>query len=521
MRPTRREFLLHVLATAAACGDNNSAGDSSTTDANTTTDDPTTGDTPTTGEPVLAYPFTLGVASGDPLPDSVILWTRLAPEPLVVGGGMPGSVRVTWEVYVDENLTTVVASGELDTDPALAHAVHVEVRGLDPDRWYTYRFHAAGHSSPIGSTRTTPALTAKPAGMRFATACCQDYSDGYPTPYLHMVDQQLDLVIFLGDYIYENDDTHVRSHGTPEPRTLDEYRARHALYRTQPELQAVHARCPWVFLWDDHAVENNYVGANPKQPDPDFLARRAAAYRAYYEHTPLRLPPPTGPDYQTYHALRWGDLAEFWLVDTRQYRDDQNCGGDPGSGCDGWQDYAGQVLGAEQEAWLMQGMKASPAVWKVLTNQIVFSTVSFGGLFVNFDQWDGYPLARQRLLDFFAAEALSNVVILSGDLHVGGVADLGQDAVDDDSPVIAAEIVTTSISSPSLDDASQIGPLLEGLKRIHHFDAVSRGYALHTLTRAQWQVDCVIVDTVAEPASAGKIDATLHIDAGVPGIRPA
>jgi alkaline phosphatase D len=524
--PTRRQFILQLLATAAcgSTGDTDTGGSTTTGDGTGTTDEPTT-EVPTTGEPAPTLPgdpFTLGVASGDPLPDSVILWTRLAPTPLAPGGGMPSEpFPVEWELAADEAFADILASGTVDADPAFAHALHIDAGGLAPDTWYWYRFRAGDYTSPVGRTRTTPAFDAQPERLRFATACCQDYSDGYPTPYLHMVEEDVDLVIFLGDYIYENAATGpVRSHGADhEPRTVDEYRVRHALYKTQPELQAMHARCPWIALWDDHEVDNDYATDLPEQPDPEFLERRAAAYRAYYEHTPLRLPPPAGPDYQTYHAFLWGDLAEFWLVDTRQYRDDQNCGGEPGSGCEGWADYDGTVLGDEQEAWLQQHMRDSAAIWKVLTNQIVFSTVSFGGLFVNFDQWDGYPLARQRLLDFLAAEALDNVVILSGDLHIGGVGDIGAIATDDDSPVVAAEIVTTSISSPSVDDASEIGPLVEGLARIRYFNAVSRGYVMHELGREQWKIQCFVVDTVETPTSGGKVEAELYIDVGVPGIR--
>jgi len=528
--------LLQVLAAAAAaknaaCGSpGDETGDEGSSDGSGTsvTTSGSTGDTPTTGESTTGEielpsdPFTLGTASGDPLPDSVILWTRLAPTPLEPGGGMPPEVVVVeWEVATDDAFTDIVTSGTADADPTFAHSVHVDVGGLEPDSWYWYRFKIGSYTSAPGRTRTTPARDAKPEKLRFASACCQSYTEGYPAAYIHMAEEDLDLVVFLGDYIYENAATGpIRSHGSPVVFDLEGYRARYALYKSQPELQAMHARCPWVFLWDDHEVDNDYAGDLAGEGEPDFLLRRAAAYQAFYEHMPLRLPPPTGPDYKIYGTLHWGDLATFWLVDTRQYRDDQICGGEPGGACPEWPTYDGTLLGDEQETWLQDGMRDSDAIWKVIANQVVFSTVNFGGTFINFDQWDGYPVARQRLLDFIAGEALENVVILSGDLHVGGVGDIGAIAEDEESPVVAAEIVTTSISSSSIDDAEAIGGLVAGLKRIRHFNAVSRGYVSNELTREQWAIRCFTIDGADTPTSPGAVEIELFIDAGVPGIRP-
>ncbi len=330
--------------------------------------------------------------------------------------------------------------------------------------------------------------------------------------------------MFLGDYIYEDANTGpIRSHGGAAATTLDEYRQRYALYHGDPDLQAALARCPWLVIWDDHEVEDNYAGdlSKTNAATDVFRSRRAAAYQAFYEHLPLRLPPPTGPDYAIYRALQWGDLAEFWLLDTRQYRSDQNCNDIPGPGCAGWTDYDGSLLGPTQEAWLEAGMAASAAVWKFVAQQVVFSFVNFGGLFVNFDQWDGYPLARQRLLDFIAAEGLDNVVILSGDLHIGGLGDLGAIASDEDSPVVAAEVVTTSISSLALDDAMAAEALVSNLKRIDYFNASDRGYARHVVTRGLYTVHFFMVETVAQPTSAGSVVISMAIDAGTPGFRPA
>lgn len=534
--PNRRQFLLQMLAAVAAAhntgcngdgdetGSEGSSGGTDGSDSSGEVPTGSSGEQPTGDQPpeLVGDPFTLGVAAGDPLPDAVILWTRLAPDPLAPAGGMPDvPYPVTWYVASDADFTDIVATGNVDADPALGHSLHVDATGLAPDTWYFYRFVAGEWTSMTGRARTLPAADAKPETLRLAVACCHSYTDGYPTVYPHLVEAGHDLVVFLGDYIYEDAATGpVRSHETPECATLAEYRARYALYKLQPELQSAQAHCPWLYLWDDHEVDDNYAGELAKDLAPEFLARRAAAYQAFYEHMPLRLAPPTGADYKIYDTLRWGDLAQLWLLDTRQYRDDQPCNDIPGPSCDGWEVYDGTLLGDEQERWLEDGLKESAAIWKVLANQIVFSTVSFGGAFVNFDQWDGYPVARQRLLDFLTAEAIENVVILSGDLHVGGVGDIGSIAVDEDSPVVAAEIVATSLSSASIMDADTIGPLVSGLKRIRHFNALSRGYVSCEVTRDVWTIRCFVVDTVAAPTSAGNVEAELFIDAGVPGIRP-
>ncbi|MBL9200998.1 MAG: alkaline phosphatase D family protein, partial [Opitutaceae bacterium] len=213
-----------------------------------------------------SYPFALGVASGDPGPSSVIIWTRLAPRPLEPGGGMPAApVVVWWEVAEDESFRTIARSGTTFATPNWAHAVHVEVEGLRPDRWYWYRFRAAGETSRVGRTRTLPPAGASPERLRFAFASCQHYETGLFTAYEHMAREDLDLVVHLGDYIYEGAarDGHIRRHNSPEIKTLEAYRARYALYKLDPALQAAHAMAPWIVTWDDHEVANNYAADIP------------------------------------------------------------------------------------------------------------------------------------------------------------------------------------------------------------------------------------------------------------------
>ena len=281
------------------------------------------------------YPFKLGVASGDPLPDGVVLWTRLAPDPL--NGGMPDKrVPVQWQVATDEAFANVVREGATFASPELAHSVHVEVGGLRPAGEYFYRFRAGSELSPVGRTKTAPAFGASVAEMNFAFVSCQQYEHGYFTAYRHMSEEDLDLVVHLGDYIYEYGPNqyvapggNVRTHVGPEIVSLSDYRRRHAQYRTDEDLQAAHAAFPWAVTWDDHEVENNYADEIPEggQSVEAFILRRAAAYQAYYEHMPLRRTSvPSGPDMQLYRRLTFGNLAEFNVLDTRQYRDDQAAG---------------------------------------------------------------------------------------------------------------------------------------------------------------------------------------------------
>jgi alkaline phosphatase D len=355
-----------------------------------------------------AYPFTLGVASGDPLADRVVLWTRLAPEPLAAGGGggMPAEpYTVFWEVANDEAFRSLARTGSAVADPSLGHSVHVDVNGLEPDRWYFYRFHAGGHVSPVARTRTMPARDAAPALLRFVSASCQNYRAGFYTAHAAIAQEDIDLVTFLGDYIYESGQGDgVRDHDGPRIQDLAGYRNRYALYKSDANLIAAHRICPWITTWDDHEVANNYVGsiADENGPDfgqpPEYFAQlRAAGYQAWYEHQPVRLLPPKGDSFRIYRDLAFGDLAKLFVLDTRQYRTDQQCGDSLSPVCAGFPDPQGDVLGAAQEAWLLGGLGASSSVWNVLAQQIVFAPTPAGPL-RNFDQWDGYPLARQRLV---------------------------------------------------------------------------------------------------------------------------
>jgi alkaline phosphatase D len=279
-------------------------------------------------------PFTLGIASGYPEPGAAVLWTRLAPEPLVPGGGMPAApVAVDWEVGSDEALRTIVRRGTAYATPDWAHSVHVEVTGLEPARDYWYRFTSGGARSAIGRTRTAPAPGTMPPRLTLGVASCQHYEQGHYAAYRAVAADALDAVVHVGDYIYEGRGTRgVRTHDAPECHTLEDYRQRYAIYKSDPLLKAAHAASPWLLVSDDHEVANDYAAEHSSQDDPPelFLARRAAAYQAYYEHLPLprRLVPFAGR--QRLHTSRaFGELANVLLLDGRQYRSPQACAPGP------------------------------------------------------------------------------------------------------------------------------------------------------------------------------------------------
>jgi alkaline phosphatase D len=475
-------------------------------------------------------PFTLGVASGDPLPDGVVLWTRLAPDPLN-GGGMPSqNVEVEWQVAEDEGMRRIVKQGREIASPALGHSVHADVRGLKPARWYWYRFKTGAQTSIIGRTRTAPDARARLDKLSFAFASCQNYQDGYYTSHGHMAEEELDLVIHLGDYIYEGGPTEdrPRRHNSPEILSLNDYRNRYALYKLDPELQKVHARFPWIVTWDDHEVANNYAGDISAQglARDKFLERRANAYQAYYENMPLRRTSlPKGSSLQLYRRLGFGDLAEFSVLDTRQYRTDQPCGDGAKPVCAEVTSPSAQMIGVEQERWLFQGLADSKRQWNVIAQQVMMAQVdltlgkeqSFG-----MDLWSGYALPRKRVLDFLDQRNVSNAVVITGDIHSNWVADLKVDFDEPKSRTVGTEFVGTSISSGG-DGSDQtltaVGVMLENphIK----FQNSRRGYVKCTVTPKLWQSDFRTVPFVSKPGAEISTRASFIVEAGHPGAQPS
>jgi alkaline phosphatase D len=475
-------------------------------------------------------PFTLGVASGEPEHDGVVLWTRLAPRPLE-GGGMPDRpVLVEWEVASDERMRKVVRRGVTIALPDRGHSVHVEVKGLRPARWYWYRFRATGHVSRVGRTRTAPAPWESPNRLRFAFASCQAFQDGFWPAYRAMANEDLDLVVHLGDYIYEGgiNPLAVRQHNSAEIITLEDYRNRHALYKSDPNLQDAHAAFPWLLTFDDHEVENNYAGDVPENPAdaPTFLTRRAAAYKAYWEHLPLRRQQrPIGPDLRLYRQAAFGDLLEVRLLDTRQYRTDQPCGDGLKARCPAALDPAATMTGPDQERWLLSGLDRSRARWNVIAQQTMLAQMDFlagPGEIYNMDQWDGYVAARNRLLGFLHHRQPSNPVVLTGDIHSSWASDLKADFADPSSATVGSELVGTSISS-SFGEANipLVQAALPGNPHVKFFDGARRGYVRCDLTRQRWLADFRTVPTVLVPEAPISTTASFVISHGRPGVERA
>lgn len=443
----------------------------------------------------VAYPFTLGIASGAPLPDGVVLWTRLAPDPLNGGGLPPMAIEVRWEVARDEGFRDIVRHGTALAGPQHAHSVHVEVAGLQPARWYWYRFMAGDAVSATGRTRTAPAAGAAVDRLRFAFASCQQYEQGFYAAHRHLAAEDLDLVVFLGDYIYESSwgSRHVRKHEGPEPTTLEQYRNRYACYKSDADLQRSHAAFPWFVTWDDHEVDNDYANDRSEDLDPDFLARRAAAYQAYWEHMPLRRGAmPNGPHMQLYGRHDFGGLARFHVLDDRQYRDHQVCPriGRGGSNvvddqkCPSRLEPDRTLLGREQENWLYAGLSRSGAKWNIVAQQLLMAqTDRKPGPERQFwsDGWDGYPAARARLLRAIAERRPANPLVIGGDVHFNCISDLKVDFDDPKSAVVATEFCGTSITSQGPAQA-RLDVLRPENPHVRFANSERRGYAVLELT---------------------------------------
>ena len=476
-------------------------------------------------------PFTLGVASGDPLHDSIVLWTRLAPEPLRADGGMePRPVEVRWEVAKDPSMRRLVRRGRTTAWPSFAHSVHVEVDGLDDGREYFYRFTTGSAASPVGRTLTAP--RGRVSDLTFSFVTCQKWDDGFYPAYREIAREDHDFVIHLGDYTYEygiGNHTGPRNPNLPlefadETVTLERYRLQHALYKTDPHLQAAHRVHPFIVIWDDHEVLNDYVGA-----DQTLLARRANAYRAFYEHLPMRDESiPRGPDMPIYRKVTWGDLAEFSMLDTRQYRSEPPCGYGEAERCEAafTSDYT--MLGPAQEQWLLKNLKRSDARWNIIGNQVLIAELDHDGhapgddLFWN-DSWDGYPAARNRITKFLEKEHIRNPVVITGDWHSTFANDVKADYEDPRARTVAAEFVTPSISSNGDVPVygPYYGPMIQFNPHIRFFDGDRHGSMKARLKRHELEVDWRIADRVGDPNARVRTLRTFAVESGRPGIAQA
>jgi alkaline phosphatase D len=476
------------------------------------------------------YPFSLGVASGDPWPDSVVLWTRLAPEPLR-GGGMPmANVEVAWEVASDRSFRTIVRKGSAVARPELGHSVHVEASGLEPGRDYFYRFHCGREVSQTGRTKTAPAEGAAVERLRFAVCGCSHYEHGHFTALARIAEEQLDFVFHTGDYIYEGRAdggraSRVRQHDGDELYTLVDYRNRYALYKSDPDLMAAHASAPFVVTWDDHELDNDYAGDHDENDTPPevFRLRRAAAYQAYYETMPLRPKAlPAGPNMLLYRRLRFGSLLDLSVLDTRQFRSKQACGGGSRTGCAEALDPARSILGAEQERWLFANLASARARWTVIGQQV--PTFPRDALSVNptgrfsMDKWDGYAASRQRLYARLKETKASNPIVLSGDVHTHWGADLKLDFENPKSETVGVEFTNTSLTAGG--DGSDVALTWERIRGDNphvKYHSARRGYVSCTATQAEMRADFKVLDKVTTPNLPARTGGSLVVEDGRPG----
>ncbi len=443
--------------------------------------------------------FSLGIASGDVTEDSAILWTRIAPEPLAQGGGIdPVDLPVTWELSSDRNMRKIVQRGQQMAIPELAHAIHVDVQGLAPGQDYWYRFSAGGQSSMIGHTRTLKTGAHPDLTTRFVTTSCQNYTHGYFTAFEHMVRDEPDFVIHLGDYIYDTSfgETFRQHDSEQAPETLTDFRNRHALYKTDPQLQFAHANLPFYTVIDNHdALQDN---------DPTQYAKRAAAYQAWYEHMPVRGFNRRSPNQFTMHRqVRVGDLMQISLLDTRQFRDSKYLCNDNLDKAMGFGNYRERcddllvnqrsMLGEAQERWLYDAINNNTAHWNVIASSgpVLPFRLDQGGAesdaYGYIGAWDAYPANRQRLAKAIESAATGHPLILSGDLHSFWAMD-GNRISNPEDRVAAVEFVTSSISANWPEPLSK--PIRDNLSFNPHVDFYNggeRGYLLHDVAREAWQ----------------------------------
>jgi alkaline phosphatase D len=474
-------------------------------------------------------PFQLGIASGDPTASGAVLWTRLAPKPLMPSGGMsPHKVKVAWEIATDDAMRCVVRRGIATAAPELAHSVHVEADNLKPNRWYWYRFRAGDAESPIGRLRTMPADDSSPSELRMAFASCQNWQTGYFTPYEYMAKDELDLVVHLGDYIYEHGEQKdaIRKHIAGELHTLDDYRARHSQYKTDPLLQAMHARCPWLVTWDDHEFCNDCTSDRPGKDhhsDPvKYLVRRTAAYQAYYENMPLRHSSlPRGPKMQMYRKQSFGRLAEFLVLDGRQYRSPQPNEDKPSDINDAARSPKNTMLGQRQFRWLKDSLSESNATWNILANQVIMAQIDRKegpGREFPMDDWCGYVHERNELMRFVQDRKIANAVVITGDNHTNWVNNLRLDDLRPETPVVATEFVGTSITSGGDGgEHKERGKTIMAENPGVQFFNDERGYVRCTITPKTWRTEFRTVSKVTKQGAPAVTRATYVVEAGKPG----
>jgi alkaline phosphatase D len=461
-----------------------------------------------TATAAVPYPFQLGVASGEPDASSVVLWTRLAPLPLNAdghGGMANADVAVEWQVSTTSTFTSLVASGSVTATYGGAHSVHVIAGGLNPDFDYFYRFRAQGHISPVGRTRTAPAIGTNGRDLLMAFTSCAHYEEGYYTVYRRMAEDNPGLILHLGDYIYE--------YGAVAGRTRT--------HAGSTEIVTL-AAAPWIVVPDDHEVENNYANmvradSTPALTTAQWTARRTSAYQAYYENMPLRpAQANNGNSIPLYRRLRWGNLATFHMLDTRQYRSDQACG-------DGWKicsdaDLASRSLpGNAQETWLLDGLAQHYGTWDIIGQQVFFAR-RFNSTGASMDSWDGYRASRARMQQGWVDRGTRNAVVLTGDVHRAWASNLMADYNNANSAVIGTELVTSSVSSGGDGDGATTIPDV-GTNPWLKFFQNRRGYVRTTISPTQLRADFRAVGKVSEHGATATTAKSFVVQDGQPGLQ--
>jgi alkaline phosphatase D len=494
------------------------------------------------GQALADNPFALGVASGDPTADGCVLWTKIAPKPLERGGGMPRRpVEVGWSVARDEGMDQIEQSGTSIAHPELGHSVHVEIAGLQPARDYFYQFTIGGERSRVGRTRTLPSAGAPVAQLRFGVVGCQQYEDGFFTAFRHLATERFDFVFHYGDYIYENRVVRPGERALPVVRvmpgepdecySLDDYRHRYSLYQLDPDLQAAHASAPFVMSYDDHDVDSDWAGDTTEEPTPPelFLLRRAAAFQAWYEHLPLRRAQlPRGPDILAYRRFAVGDLLTMNVLDTRLFRTPQACSGGPRvrANCAEALDLSRTMLGNTQERWLYDGFKSAKARWTLLAQQVIMmrndrdpDPRAFGP---SLDKWDGAVAARDRLFAAIEAAKVSDLVVVTGDVHQNWAGELKKNFSDDKSATLGVEFVGTSATSggDGFDVNDNVRALRQQDPHIKFFNS-QRGYVRHLVTPNRWHSDFQVLDTVSSRDGRVSTHRSFVVERGKSGLAEA
>ena len=512
----------------AGCGDDNGGV---TEPPGGTVPDPGELPDPPSGEIVIRpySAFMHGVASGDPLTDAVVIWTRVSPREEYDNGGTfagptdAGPIEVEWEMSTNADFTEIVAGDIFVTDADRDYTVKVDVTGLDAGRVYYYRFSALDEVSPTGRTTTAPSGNVD--NLRFAVASCTSGAHGYFNAYRVMVDRNdIDAVLFLGDYIYEYGDGEYGSARKYDPPheivTLEDYRRRHAWYKYDEDLQRVHQQYPFICVWDDHEIADNSWSGGAKNHDEgegDFFERRDGSHRAYSEWMPIRDQEDLS---KIFRSFRYGNLVDLIMLDTRTWgRDEQG----------GAQSDDRTLLGADQEAWLHEQLEQSTAKWKVLGQQVMVAPLSMSKgspPALNNDQWDGYTHARTRLYD--EIEASGNVVVLTGDIHTAWANDLARDPFDSTryNPAtgegsIGVEFVCTSITSPGLEALASLPKIVDVIKEnsphMKHVDVVKKGFTVLDITPSRVQADFITIDQIRVPIDpVVEIAASMVVNDGAP-----